>query len=475
MTFLLVVILSATMVAEGQVMNTSYFMRGVPQSNRINPAHQPEGGFYLGLPGASPLRVEASSSSLSLGDVIFPHPSEDSLITFLHPLGNKEAFLNQLKPLNYVISDAGTSLVSMGFRTGAGYFSLDISTRADGSLYIPGDLARLGINGAEEGQVYTLDGLGADVSAFEEVSLGWSGNIGQNIQIGVRGKVLFGIANLSTARSELTLATGENAWSLHSNMLFKASIPFAEIVYDADGMIEDIIIDEDVENLNAFSIARYAFNTRNLGGAIDLGINYRPGKRWLLSASLLDLGMMRWKDNVHHGSYEIDYEYTSVDVDPFDLLDDNTNLDNYTDSILNVLSDTLMSGLELGPGQPYNGRINTKLYLGASWYATPHINFGLLSRTDFLRNAVVEQVTASAGFSAGRYVNFTLSYSYMNSYFKNIGAGLALNLGPLNLYVISDNGLNAVFWPQEAVSANLWFGLNLVFGYKEKLDLPLVY
>jgi len=475
LTILLVVILSAGLQAEGQVLNTSYFMRGVPQSNRINPAHQPEGGFYLGLPGVAPVRAEVGSSSLSFGDIIYPHPTEDSLITFLHPLGDKEAFLNKLKGVNYVISDVGTSLFSMGFRTGAGYFSVDLTTRVDGNVYIPGSLAQLALNGAEDEQMFELNGLGADVSGFEELSLGWSGNIGQNIQIGLRGKVLFGLANLTTTRSELSVSTAEDAWNIHSDILLNASLPFAEVVYDSEGMIEDIILNEDFDNLDPLAIARYAFNKRNMGGAIDLGINYRPGKRWLLSASLLDLGIVRWTDNVHQASYQLDYEYTSVDVDPFDLLDDNTDIDNYADSILTSLGDTLLGGLDLRPGETYSSRLNTKLYLGASWYVTPHINFGLLSRTDFLRKAVVEQVTASAGFSAGRYLNFTLSYSYMNSYFKNLGAGLSLNAGPFNLYVISDNALNAVFWPSEAVSANIWVGMNLVFGYKEKMDLPLVY
>ena len=131
------------------------------------------------------------------------------------------------------------------------------------------------------------------------------------------------------------------------------------------------------------------------------------------------------------------------------------------------------------PGEIYSRRLNTKVYIGASWYVTPKINFGLLSRTDFLKEAVVEQVTASANLAAGRFLNFTLSYSYSNSYFKNFGAGISFNAGPLNLYVISDNTLNVLFWPQEAQSANLWFGMNLVFGYKQflkqDLDRPLVY
>jgi uncharacterized protein DUF5723 len=105
---------------------------------------------------------------------------------------------------------------------------------------------------------------------------------------------------------------------------------------------------------------------------------------------------------------------------------------------------------------------------------TPKINFGLLSRTDFLNGKVAEQLTASANFTTGRFLNLTLSYSYMNAYFKNIGGGLSINAGPVNLYLISDNALNVLFWPEEARSVNLWFGFNFTFGYKEKLDYPLI-
>jgi hypothetical protein len=99
------VILTVSLQVGAQVNNTLYFMHGVPQSNRINPAHQPECGFYFGIPSISPARVEVSSSSLAYGDVIYPHPYEDSLITPLHPMGDKQAFLDQMKPLNYVVSD----------------------------------------------------------------------------------------------------------------------------------------------------------------------------------------------------------------------------------------------------------------------------------------------------------------------------------------------------------------------------------
>ncbi len=472
------VMLGAGMLLSAQPGNSLFFMRGVPQSNRINPARQSECGFYFGIPAISPLSFEISSSSLAYKDLIYPHPTEDSLITFLHPLGDKQAFLNQLKPLNYVISDLGTSLFSMGFRTGIGFFSLDVTTRVEGDIYYPGDLARLVLEGADEGETYTLDGTGVDLSAFDEISLGWSGAIGNNIQIGVRGKMLFGIGNLSTSTSQLSVSTSEELWSIRSNMEYHASLPFAEVIYDDDGLVEDLLIDEELENLNPGAIARTAFNGKNLGLGIDLGIDYWLSDRWLLSASVLDIGYIRWTDEVHKVSYITDYDFTSQEIDPFEF-SDNFTFNDWIDSTFSGIGDSLAGALEFTPGGVYSRRLNTKLYVGASWYASPNISFGLLSRTDFLRENVVEQLTASANLKAGRFLHFTLSYSYINSYYKNIGAGISINAGPLNLYVISDNTLNAVFWPQEVQSANLWVGMNFIFGYrqftKDDLDRPLVY
>jgi hypothetical protein len=199
----------------------------------------------------------------------------------------------------------------------------------------------------------------------------------------------------------------------------------------------------------------------------------------LLSASVIDLGYIRWKDGVNDVSYQMEYEFTGLEIDPLGFSDEFT-FEDHLDSTLTEFTDSLSAGLAFTSGQAYSKRLSTKLFVGASYYLTPKINFGILSRTDFLNKKVAEQVTASANFTTGRFINLTLSYSYMNAYYKNMGAGLAFNAGPLNLYLISDNALNLVFWPHEARSVNLWFGMNLVFGYrqfnqKKGADKPLIY
>jgi len=348
-----------------------------------------------------------------------------------------------------------------------------VTTRLDGNIYYPGDLLRLVINGAEDGGSYSMDGIGMDLSVFEEISVGWSDEIIDNLTLGVRAKMMFGIGNLSTIRSDLTVQTSQEAWNIRSDMQFNASLPFADVVYDNEDMIEDIKIKDDLDGPKVSDISRYMFNAKNLGFGLDVGVDYRPMEQLQVSLSLMDLGYIRWKDEVHRINFATEYEYTGLEVNPFDFSEDYT-FNDYIDSTVNQMADSLSGFLEFTEGGVYSKMLNTKLYAGVSYYVTPKINFGLLSRTDFLNGRVAEQVTASANFTTGRFLNLTLSYSYMNAYFKNIGAGISFNVGPLNLYVISDNALNVVFWPGEARSANLWFGLNLIFGYKEKIDLPLV-
>lgn len=461
-----------------QTQNSLYFMGGIPQSNRINPARQPECGFYIGIPFLSPVSTQFSSDPLSYEDVIHSHPTEDSLITFLHPLGKQQAFLNALEPLNVLLADTRASVLSFGFSTGAGFFSLDLTTRAEANIYFPEDLASLLLEGAEDGEVYHLDGMGPEFDGYDEIAAGWSKSIGEKWQIGVRGKALFGFGNLNIRTSDFELSTSEELWRIQADMEFNASLPFAEIIYDEDGNIEDILIKEDISSTRPAVIFKEAFNTKNFGLALDLGIDYRPAERWLLSASFLDLGYIHWTDEIHKVSFKTDYEFKGLEVNPFDFTDD-LNFWDYLDSSFTAIADSLIEYLEFTPGGSYSSRLNPKLYIGASWWASPNINFGLLSRTDFLREKILEQLTASAGFSAGRMLDFTLSYTFMNNSWNNLGAGISFNAGPLNIYAVSDNTLNILFWPEKSRSVNLWFGMNLVFDYKRFVktdtDRPLVY
>ena len=465
------ILLAALLVpAKAQSPSTMYFMPGVPQSNRINPAIQPGCGFYLGFPGLAPLRMQVSTGNLSIEDLVFYNAELDSLVTFLHPLADREAFLDQLDPVNYLVTDLSASLASFGFRAGKNFISVDVTARVDGSVSYPSQMFNLVMYGLGEGQTVSLDGLGMDLQAFDEVSLGWSRSILPNLDVGARGKVLFGIGSMTSTRSELQVTASEEAWNIQSDMRFNASFPFADITYGEEGFPDSVAVAGDLSgNFDPGSIPRYVFNFNNLGLGLDVGVNYRPFPELRLSASVLDLGYIRWEEGVHEVALEMDYDFEGIEVNPFQEMGDPAG----------EILDSLQQFVNFSSGQPFTSRLNTKILAGVAYYPIEKIGFGVLSRTDLLGETVAQRFTGSANLTTGRFINLSLSYTYSSYYAKNLGAGISFNAGPFNLYLISDNALNTVFWPHQASSMNLWFGLNLCFGYKkdekpEYKDKPLI-
>jgi len=53
--FSLALLIGVGLQTWAQTQNSLYFMNGIPQSNRINPARNPDCGFYIGIPILSPL------------------------------------------------------------------------------------------------------------------------------------------------------------------------------------------------------------------------------------------------------------------------------------------------------------------------------------------------------------------------------------------------------------------------------------
>lgn len=452
----------ATLQLGAQIPNSMFFMPGVPQSNRINPAIQPGCGFYLGMPALAPLRFQLTSSSLAYGDVITYNSELDSLITPFHPLGDVQSFLDKLDPVNSVINDFGTSLLSFGFRAGQNFFSLDITTRLDANIYYPKGLFELPVIGLPDGETRSFNGLGVDFTSYIETSLGWSRKdfIIPNLDLGVRGKVLSGLANVTTTKSVLEVTASAENLSFNSDLEYNIAVPSFITIEDSDSSFLPEITLPDMDVTPIGDIVKDAL-LDNLGFGVDIGLNYQPIPQLMLSASVLDLAYINWSNTVT-GAMNFKYDFEGV----------NVSFDGIDTTFFQEMIDSAESSVSIIAGQAYTSRLNTKLFVGASYYPIEKIGFGLLSRTDFLSDGIAQQFTATANMTTGRFINLSLSYTYMVNSMKNIGAGVSFNVGPFNLYVISDNAISGALWPTEAKSVNLWFGMNLCFGYRLAKKAP---
>jgi hypothetical protein len=459
-SFLILVALLLPLKA--QIPNTMYFMPGVPQSNRINPSIQSGAGFYLGLPGLAPFQFQLSSSSLAFNDIIYYNSDIDSLITPLHPLADKEAFLNNLQDVNYFLSSLGTSIASVGFRVRKSFFSFDITSRVDGNIFYPKGIFELVFNGLEEDGNISFGGLGVDVNVFNELSMGWSRKdfLIPTLDIGVRGKMLFGLANLTTKNSVFDLSTSTDSWYLNTEMQINAAA--ISLVSFSDDLENGLPIDFDDSNINPFNpkgLASQVIDFNQFGMAVDVGASIRPIKQLLISASVMDIGGISWK-NTAEGLVDFEYEFTGIELNPFSESENPV-------SLFEELADSIVNSFSFQTGTPYFSKLNTKLFVGASFYPIEKIGFGFLSRTDLLNQRASQQFTGSVNMTTGKFANLSLSYSYINQKFNNIGAGIAFNVGGNNLYIISDNIVSGVLNPLNTRSVNLWFGMNIAFGWKK--------
>jgi len=450
-----------------QVPNSMYFLHGVPQSNRINPATTPGCSFYLGFPGLAPLRFQLNSSSLDYNDVFYYDDAIDSLLLFAHPDIEESflnAFLGNLEQKNYFGTDVSLSLASIGFKAGKSFISFDITTRVDNKLYYPGGIFNYLLDPDDTGELISLSGLGADVTIYNEVALGWSRKdfIIPNLDLGIRGKVLFGIANLNTAESILEITPTRDTLGIRANTRFDVAAPSLVTFSDGDTLPGIEVAENYFDSFDPSSaglsgyldLAAPAFSQRGFG--LDVGLNYRPIPQLRISASLVDFGYIRWK-NTLTGILDFDYGFTGLEVNPF------TGVDT---SFIQDMTDELFSSLDFTANEGYISRLNTKLFVGAAFYPIEKIGFGILSRTDFLNDQISQQFTGSVNMTTGKFINLSLSYSYLSRSFNNLGAGLSLNLGPFNMYLISDNLVSAALWPTDARSVNFWYGMNLTFGWK---------
>ena len=123
-------------------------------------------------------------------------------------------------------------------------------------------------------------------------------------------------------------------------------------------------------------------------------------------------------------------------------------------------------------------------------YIVDHNNFISLSLySSFVRSRWRRGMGIAYNYHLGNFLSATASYSIYNRSYSNVGFGLSLNLGPVEIYCLTDNVLafgtlnpRDNFLSDAASSVNIdtkkvrngqiHFGLNLTFG-RDKKEKPI--
>ena len=471
MTLLVAVTISD---ASAQYSQSLYFMN-LPQRNSLNPALRPGNRLYVGLPIVSGVTVNLDNNFLNFSDLFIDGIISDSTISFLESGEHLDGILAGLKDKNSIEAQAAVQLFGLGFSVGKDlWVTLDITERVDGNFVLPGDLIRLGINGNEAyiGKSIDLSSLRTDFKYYHEIGIGLSKNLTERIRVGVRGKILFGVAAGSLDNNDLRLRVNEDyTHTLFADMAFNISGP-VNVYMNEEGPLDSLSIDESRFKTTE-GIISLLTNTGNPGMGIDAGFEYRITDRIAISAAVTDLGFIRWKTDRVNLLTKTRFDFNGLTMQ--DVYDETVDFED----VINWTLDSLQNSFYVNDeSSPFTTFLSPGVTAAASYSPVKAFTFGLLSHTKFIGRQVRQSLTLSGNMNLGYALSATCSYTAVNHRYDNLGAGIAFRGGWLQLYALIDNipvrwtkvssGDSSFPMPEDWNTLHARLGMNLSFGNKVK-------
>ncbi len=405
-----------------QAPNTMYFMKNVPYRHTLNPSLQPTQDFYLSLPILSYTHLNLSNNSVSLKE-IFHNNNQGNTVYFLNPGGNKNNFYNALKPVTMFNTDLKINILGAGIRIYDNYITLDISQRLNSQVFVPKDLFKLLLYGTPSiyENKYNVSNFAFNAETFTDISFGYSHTLDKRLYLGGKIKLLFGNNNKSFSHSAMNLSANIEQWNLNGNGVLNAS----------GG--------DKLEVLGDFESIRYTsnglksiFTTAGFGAGFDVGMSYRIDQNLTFSASLTDVGFINWSKNATNTKYKLDYNYSGI----MTQLSDGQSLQVLLDSVKTAL----INAKEVTHSEKsYNSYLLPKLNIGLEHrFFNDKLSLGLFSTTSIKHQSINEEVTASVNTRHFSWLDATVSTSFFNGRFSNLGAGLGIKTGPLYWFYTMD-------------------------------------
>jgi hypothetical protein len=454
---------------------TIHLMPIIPQASYNNPAFRPTAKLYIGFPMLSSIYIGMGHNAFDFNDVVNKR-SDDSLeLTF-------DNVMDKMGKVNYFSTDVMFEMLGFGFKVKKNYFSFSMSTKVSEHLSYPRELLSLAWKGDGQyvGKTADFTGLGLNMSHYYEYALGFARDVklfDMDFVVGGRLKYLAGLMNVSTKRNTIKLGVAENDFALtaQTDVLLNCSLP--QPIYNQ-------LDSNEFNNKCDYDPRYYFFNPLNKGLGIDLGASYKLNNQFSFGASIVDLGYIKWKYRPKNITSNVEsFTFDGINVDNIVNGIDSTALQNQVDSIKDVFQ---VSKTE----NAYSTSLPTKIYLTGVFTLTPNDKVGLLIRNEFFNKRIHPALALSYNKRVLNMLSASISYSMISRSYANIGLGVAVNFGPFEMYLVTDNinkflplkmasiktheadgpGDKDKFmnFPSSIKYMNVHFGMNFIFGYKEK-------
>jgi len=405
------------------------------------------------IPFVTSIYTSVSSNGFTYRNAIKNDPNIDTAAYI-----DLETIAKKVKKKNYIFEKTCIDLVQFGFKINhTQYINFNISEVFNGRVTYPGDLVNLLYKGNYQflGQTANFDGMGIDMIHYREIGVGYTNNFDDKWTVGGRFKFLFGMANVWTQKSEISLQTEEQYYNLtaNSNILIHTSLP--DKIYNK-------IENGDTSEFTMNEAMNYAFNMKNLGAGLDLGASYKINDDFGVSASLNDLAFIVFKSPVRN--------YVSKPgTFTFDGLDAKaifSKSDSVRQSALSKIADTLLKIFDVDSTfDKYTYFLNPSMYINGYYNIDKKRQVHVTGKFEIWEKALHPSFSIAYFEKVNKAFSFSVNYAYMNRSWLNFGLAGAIRFGPIQLWLSTENFMAAIV-PQLVKNASIHVGCNWIFYYK---------
>jgi hypothetical protein len=439
--------------SKAQVSKSAYFMDHLPIANSLNPAFTPPNTFYINIPIISSIYVSVGSP-INYSQLTQKNIEDDKI--YIDKLG----IINSMDEVETLSFDFCTELGRVGFRKGKHSFNFNIAKTLSTDVSLERELVKFLLfgNGSEDflDRNILLSKTGIKATLYHEFGLGYAYEVNDKLTVGIKLKYLNGAVNVWSEKANVNIET-----DAESNYDISASTDILVHTASSYGYLDELTFSDPMDYL-WFDIS----NNHGFGG--DLGARYKPLKDLSLSASVVDLGMIHWKENVE--SYKSKYPNKTYTFTGFDI-SNIVNGGSISDSIM--IGDSLSEHFTIETvNDPYTSYLTPKAYFGVTYDVSKHDQFGFLIKGKFPENNFLTSYTINYRRTFGDILALYVNYTFQQRS-NHLGLGFSVRGGPVMIYLLNDMA-NAFYSPTKAKAYNVQFGISFVFGkpYRTKLPEP---
>lgn len=383
---------------------------------------------------------------------------KNMLINILH--GNntnddfREVFSSMVK-LDLFYQRTETNLITLGYNSDLGSFDFHVKENIQLMTDIKGEFSEFLTNNSSQtiliNKSQTFPALALH---YREYSLGYAKEIiKKKLSVGVRAKVYFGKSSMASEVNGVVVQRDQNIY-LQTHDKLKLSVPI-HIVPDADSLLRTVTLDDN------FTFGDYLMNSKNIGVGFDLGFNYKLTPDLVLSASVIDVGSIKWNNNLNTMIFKGEYQFPHN----FIVASDNGVLTRNQDFSSETVDFPELYKVKIDK-LPYSTRLPVTFYTGLKYRLDPRLNINLVNRYISTQTMSFNSLTVTGIYDIKKNLMISTGYSIIGKSYSNIPFAILYTCDTGQYYFGTDN-LLSIIAPSTAEFSGITFGMCF-FLFKNK-------